>query len=87
MLVDKLDNCKEKENEYTEGYIKKIQDAYKQEDIEVKIQEPSKGKQWIQDKEVLLYKSYEVNSPKPKTPKPMFTQDEINNLDKYMKYM
>ena len=43
MLVDKLDNCKEKENEYTEGYIKKIQDAYKQEDIEVKIQEPSKG--------------------------------------------
>jgi len=40
-----LDNCKGKENEYAEIYIKKIQDIYKQEDIEIKEQEPSKGKQ------------------------------------------
>jgi len=45
LLVDELDDCKEKENEYTEGHIKKIQDAYKQENVKVKIQEPSKGKQ------------------------------------------
>jgi len=87
LLVNELDNCKGKRNEYTEGHIKKIQDTYKQEDIEVKIQEPSKEKQQIQDEKVLLYKPYKVNSPKPKTPKPIFIQDELDNLDKYMKYM
>jgi len=44
LLVNELDNYKGKGNEYTEGHIKKIQDTYKQEDIEVKIQEPSKEK-------------------------------------------
>jgi len=44
LLVDELDNCKEKENEYAEGNIKKIHNVYKQEDIEMKEQEPSKGK-------------------------------------------
>ena len=43
-----------------------------------------KEKQWIQDKEVLLYKSYEVNLPKSKTLESRFIQDEINNLNKYM---
>ena len=87
LLVNELDNCKGKRNEYTEGHIKKIQDIYKQEDIEVKIQESSKEKQQIQDEKVLLYKPYKVNSPKPKTPEPIFIQDELDNLDKYMKYM
>jgi len=36
LLVDELDNCKEKGNKYTEEYIKEIQDAYKQENIEIK---------------------------------------------------
>ena len=36
MLVNKLDNCKEKGNNYVKGYIKEIQDIYKQEDIEMK---------------------------------------------------
>jgi len=47
LLVDKLDNCKEKENKYAKGHIKEIQDTYKQEDIEIKTQESSKGKQQI----------------------------------------
>jgi len=47
----------------------------------------NKGKQWIQDKEVLLYKPYEVELPRPKSSKPMFIQDKIDNLDKYMKFM
>ena len=51
-----------------------------------------KGKQQkdqVQDKEVLLYKPYNIlsKSSKPKTPEPMFIQDEIENLDKYMKYI
>ena len=69
LLADELDNCKGKGNDYTERHIKEIQDTYKQEDIEMK--EPE-IKQQIQNEEVLLYKPYEVNSPRPKTPKPTF---------------
>jgi len=87
LLVDELDSCRGKGNEYAEVHIKEIQEAYKQEDIEMKELETNKGKQQIQDKGVLLYKSYEVDSPRSKTPEPTFIQDEINNLDKYMKYM
>jgi len=47
----------------------------------------TKGKQQIQDKEVLLYKSYEVDSPRPKTSKLIFIQDKIKNFKKYMKFM
>ena len=46
-----------------------------------------KGKQQIQDEEVLLYKPYQVDPLKPKTPEPIFIQNEINNLKRYMKYM
>ena len=61
LLVDELDNCKEKENNYIERHIKKIQNTYQQEDIEIKELE-TKEKQQIQDEEILLYKSYEINS-------------------------
>ena len=37
MLVDKLDSCKERENEYTKRHIKEIQDIYKQDDFDMKI--------------------------------------------------
>ena len=87
LLVDELDNCKEKENKYAKGHIKEIQDTYKQEDIEIKTQESSKGKQQIQDKEVLLYKSYEVKLSKPRILELKSIQDEINNLERYMKFM
>ena len=46
LLVDKLDNYKEKGNKYAKEYIKEIQDTYKQEDMVVKIpQNIDKGKQ------------------------------------------
>ena len=85
-MVDKLDNCKGKENDYAEKHMKEIQNAYKQEDMEMKELE-TKVKQWIQDEEVLLYKPYKVDSLKPKTSEPRVIQDKIDNLDKYMKYM
>ena len=50
-------------------------------------QQDTKGKQWIQDKEVFLYKLYEVDSSKPKTPELTFIQDKIMNLEKCMKFM
>ena len=53
----------------------------------MKESETNQKKQQIQDKEVFLYKPYEVNLPGLKTPEPIFIQDEINNLDKYMKFM
>ena len=87
LLADELDNCKVKENIYVEEHIKEIQDVYKQENIIMEKQEPTKGKQQIQDEEVFLYKPYKVNVSRPKTPKPAFIQDKINNLDKYMKFM
>ena len=67
-------------------HIKEIQNTYKQEDVIIKDQD-SKEKQQIQDKEVLLYKPYQVDSPRSKTQKLIFTQDEIDNLEKYIKYM
>ena len=85
-MADELDKCKGKGNNYTEGYIIEIQDAYKQEDIIMKEQD-TKEKQQIQDEEVLLYKLYEVDLPKPKTPEPTFIQNKIINLEKYMKFM
>ena len=86
LLADELDNCKEKEKEYTDGHIKEIQDTYKQEDIIMKEQD-NKGKQQIQDEEVFLYKPYDVDLPRPKNPELTFIQDEIKNLEKYMKFM
>jgi len=86
LLADELDKYKEKGNDYEKGHIKKIQDTYKQEDIIIKEQD-TKGKQQIQDKEVLLYKPYKVDLSKPKTPEPTFVQNKITNLEKYMKFM
>jgi len=36
LLVNKLDNCKGKENKYADGHIKKIQDVYKQDNLEIR---------------------------------------------------
>jgi len=87
LLVDELDNCKEKENKYTKEYIKEIQDAYKQEDIVMKmLQTIDKGKQRVEE-EVFLYKPYDVDKFRSKIPELQFIQDKVDNLKKYMKYM
>jgi len=46
-----------------------------------------KGKQQVQDKEVFLYKPYDVSLPRPKTQEPTTIQEEIKNLNKYIKYL
>ena len=55
--MDELDKCKGKENDYIKGHIKEIQKVYKEKDIIMKDQD-IKGKQQVQDEEVLLYKLY-----------------------------
>ena len=88
LLVDKLDSCKGKRNKYAKEHIKKIQNAYKQEDLVIKTaQIINKGKQQVQNEEILFYKPYNVDKPRSKTPEPTFIQDNIENLEKYMKYM
>ena len=92
-LANKLNRCKEKENAYANNYIKEIQDTHQNEYQEVKqLKTSDKEKQQenqVQDKEVLLYKLYKTLSEPsyPKIPEPIFVQDEINNLDKYMKFI
>jgi len=41
----------------------------------------------VQDKEVFLYKPYNVSSKpsRPKTPEPVSIQEEVNNLEKVLK--
>ena len=88
LLVDELDNCKGKENTYADRHIKEIQDACKQDNQEMKkLEMEDKGKQWVQDEEVFLYKPYDMAPSRPKTPEPMFIQNKIDNLKKYMKYI
>ena len=50
-------------------------------------EQDTKEKQQIQDKEVPLYKPYEVDLIRPKTHELKFIQDKIENLEKYMKFM
>ena len=60
---------------------------YRQEDQEMKKSIVNgKGKQ-IQDEEVFIYKLYDVSPFRLKTLELIFIQDEIDNLEKYMKYM
>ena len=86
LLVDELDNCKEQGSKYTEGYIREIQDTYKQDNQKMK-KLIENNKRQAQEEEIFLYKPYDIASSRPKTPKSTFIQDEIDNLEKYMKYI
>ena len=64
--------------------IKEIQELYK---------EKESGRQWrdekekeIQDKEVLLYKPYEMLTESSST-QPTLIQDKLDNLEKHMKFV
>ena len=61
LLVDELDNCKGKENTYTDRHIKEIQEIYKQGQEIEKLVVNNKGKQQVQDEEVYLYKLYNIS--------------------------
>ena len=86
LLADELDTCKDKGNSQANNHIKKIQDVYKINYLNIKqLMIIDKGKQ-IQDKEVFLYKLYDISSKssQPKIPELALIQDKINNLKKYM---
>ena len=78
ILADKLDEYKEKENRYVDENIWEIQELYIDEE------QKEKGKEKIEDEEVILIKPYEV-SELISTKSSSFINKEINNLLKYMK--
>ena len=79
-----MDKYKERENNYVDNNIKEIQELYK---------EKESGRQWrdekgkgIQNKEVLLYKPYEMLAESSST-QPTLIQDKLDDLEKHMKFV
>ena len=66
LLVDELDQCKEKEDEQIKRHIQQIQESYKEMFEENSyLMDIDKEKQWegvVQDKNMLLYKLYNIFS-------------------------
>jgi len=80
ILADELNEYKERGNKYVNNNIEEIQELYRNEEIKKEL----KGK-GIQDEEVLLFKLYEELTRSDT--KSSFIQDEVNNLEKYMKFI
>jgi len=78
-LADELDRYKGKGNEYVEANIKEIQEIYMDEEQE------ERGT--IENEEVILVRPYEVSSSTTSSSSISFISDEINNLEKYMKFV
>jgi len=81
MLADELDEYKGQENQYVNENIQKIQDLYRD-----KKQKRSEEKE-EEEEEVILIKPYEVSTTTSKTTELSFIQNEIKNLERYMKFV
>ena len=82
MLADELDTYKGRENTYVNDNIWEIQELFKEEEIK-------KEEGRIEDKEVILVKSYKISQFRSLTSSSTtsFIMDEVNNLLKYMKFI
>jgi len=80
MLADELDQYKEIGNSYVNENIWEIQDLYIDE------KQQGKGKEKIEEEEVILIKPYEVLEL-ISTKSSSFIDEEIDNLIKYMKFV
>jgi len=80
MLADELDRYKKRGNSYVDKNIQDIQDLYINEE------QQGKGKEKVEEEEVILIKPYEV-SESISTRSSSFINEEINNLIKYMKFV
>jgi len=79
MLVDELDQYKEKGNDYVEGNIREIQELYIKE-------ENGKEKGRVEDEEVILVKPYKVFTTTSSS-STSFIMDEVEHLLKHMKFV
>jgi len=80
MLANELDTYKGRENIYMKDNIQEIQDLFKEEKIR-----KENGK--IEDKEVILVKSYEVSQTSTSSSTTSFIIDKVKNLLKYIKFV
>ena len=81
MLADELNTYKGRGNVYVDDNIQEIQDLFKEEEIK-------KEEGYIEEKEVILVKSYEVSKSSSSTTLTIsFIPDEVKNLIKYMKFL
>ena len=78
-LADELDRYKGKDNKYVDDNIKEIQEIYMDEEKE------ERGT--IENEEVILVRPYEVSSSTTSPSSTSFISNEINNLEKYMKFV
>jgi len=76
MLADELDAYKEQDNKYVDENIQEIQELYKEDKQEEK----------MEDEEVILIKLYKVDEL-TSTTKSSFINDEVENLIKCMKFI
>ena len=81
MLANKLDAYREKENQYMDDNIQEIQELYK---IEEQEKELNKGR--VEDKELILIKSYEILELTSSS-ESSFINNKVKNLIKYMKFI
>ena len=80
MLADELDRYKGKDNKYVKDNIKEIQELYTNEEI-------NQAKEMVENKEVILIQPYQVTSTTTSSSLSSFISDEIDNLEKYMKFV
>ena len=80
MLADELDQYKGKDNKYVEDNIKEIQELYTNEEIK-------QAQGTIENDKVILVRPYQVESTTTSSSSTSFISDEINNLEKYMKFV
>ena len=80
MLADELDQYKGKDNKYVEDNIKEIQELYTNEEIK-------QAQGTIKNDEVILVRPYQVESTTTSSSSTSFISNEINNLEKYMKFV
>ena len=80
MLANELDQYKEKENQYVDENIQETQDLCIKEEIQ------DKGKERVEEEEVILIKPYET-SESTLTKSLSFIDEEIDNLLKHMKFV
>ena len=80
MLADKLDQYKGKDNKYVKDNIKEIQELYTNEEI-------NQTQGTIENEEIILVQLYQMESTTILSSTSSFISDEIDNLEKYMKFV
>ena len=75
-------HIKNKKTKYVDDNIREIQDLYRDEE-----QKKELKRGIVEDEEVILIKPYKISTTTSKTTESSFIQDEVKNLEQYMKFV